>query len=212
MTKERVSYANFRAGHRCAGMPVVSQVVIAILPSWPSRSCDCPGPGNCLLSTRVLCPGLYCITIRSCCVGCAPTTLLLSSMTSSPRREIDDDDRLDEQYVQDAFHSFLKSSLAQARVERLLDVSILSSAEGDLMITGVFIQGSSCARTFKYHDSRLTDCHQAPHYASILRPCAPPLIRLRSLFPAATPVAGKGPNIPFDMTRTRTISRSPTVP
>jgi hypothetical protein len=57
-------------------------------------------------------------------------------MTSSPHREIDEEGRLDEQYVQDAFHSYLKSSLAQAKAERLLDVEVLSSAEGDLMITG----------------------------------------------------------------------------
>jgi hypothetical protein len=66
-------------------------------------------------------------------------------MTSSPHREIDEEGRLDEQYVQDAFHSFLKSSLAQARAERLLDVSVLSSAEGDLMITGAFISGPRLA-------------------------------------------------------------------
>ncbi|KAH9992230.1 hypothetical protein BJV74DRAFT_918948 [Russula compacta] len=57
-------------------------------------------------------------------------------MTSSPRRETDEEGRLDEAYVQDAFHSYLKSSLAQAKAERLLDVEILSGAEGDLMITG----------------------------------------------------------------------------
>jgi hypothetical protein len=57
-------------------------------------------------------------------------------MTSSSHREIDEEGRLDEQYVQDAFHSYLKSSLAQAKAERLLDVELLSSAEGDLMITG----------------------------------------------------------------------------
>jgi hypothetical protein len=57
-------------------------------------------------------------------------------MTLSPHREVDEEGRLDEQYVQDAFHSYLKSSLAQAKAERLLDVEILSSAEGDLMITG----------------------------------------------------------------------------
>lgn len=57
-------------------------------------------------------------------------------MISSPHREIDEEGRLDEQYVQDAFHSYLKSSLAQAKAERLLDVEVLSSAEGDLMITG----------------------------------------------------------------------------
>jgi hypothetical protein len=44
--------------------------------------------------------------------------------------------RLSEDYVQDCFHSYLKSSLAQAKAERLLDNDILSSAEGDLMITG----------------------------------------------------------------------------
>ena len=69
-------------------------------------------------------------------------------MTSSPRREIDEEGRLDEHYVQDAFHSYLKSSLAQAKAERLLDVMVLSSAEGDLMITGASIQASSCAQAF----------------------------------------------------------------
>ena len=59
-------------------------------------------------------------------------------MTTSSHREIDEEGRLDEQYVQDAFHSFLKSSLAQAKAERLLDVSVLSSAEADLMITGSY--------------------------------------------------------------------------
>ncbi|KAG5334649.1 hypothetical protein C0989_003268 [Termitomyces sp. Mn162] len=43
---------------------------------------------------------------------------------------------LSEQYVQDSFHRYLKSSLTQAKVEKLLDVGILSSAESDLMITG----------------------------------------------------------------------------
>ncbi|KAH9957118.1 hypothetical protein BC827DRAFT_1138459 [Russula dissimulans] len=57
-------------------------------------------------------------------------------MTSSQRRVVDDKGRLDELYVQDAFHTFLKSSLAQAKAERLLDVEVLSGAEGDLMITG----------------------------------------------------------------------------
>jgi hypothetical protein len=59
-------------------------------------------------------------------------------MTSPHPRVVDDDGHLDEQYVQDAFHSYLKFSLAQAKVEHLLDVDVLSSAEGDLMITGVF--------------------------------------------------------------------------
>ncbi|KAG5645103.1 hypothetical protein DXG03_006917 [Asterophora parasitica] len=44
--------------------------------------------------------------------------------------------QLSETYIQDSFHSYLKSSLTQAKVERLLDADVLSSAEGDLMITG----------------------------------------------------------------------------
>ncbi|KAF5362723.1 hypothetical protein D9758_011735 [Tetrapyrgos nigripes] len=43
---------------------------------------------------------------------------------------------LSEEYIQNAFHSYLKSSLTQAKLERLLDEEVLSSAEGDLMITG----------------------------------------------------------------------------
>lgn len=46
-------------------------------------------------------------------------------------------ERLSEQLVQDAFHSYLKSGLAQAKAERLLDTEVLSSAEADLMITGM---------------------------------------------------------------------------
>lgn len=43
---------------------------------------------------------------------------------------------LSEKYIQDSFHSYLKSSLTQAKAERLLDADVLASAEGDLMITG----------------------------------------------------------------------------
>lgn len=46
--------------------------------------------------------------------------------------------QLSENVVQDSFHSYLKSSLTQAKAERLLDADVLSSAEGDLMITGKF--------------------------------------------------------------------------
>lgn len=45
---------------------------------------------------------------------------------------------ISEQLIQDSFHSYLKSSLTQAKLERLLDAEVLSSAEADLMITGVF--------------------------------------------------------------------------
>ncbi|KAF9812126.1 hypothetical protein IEO21_06359 [Rhodonia placenta] len=43
---------------------------------------------------------------------------------------------LSEEFIQDAFHSYLKSSLTQAKIEGLLPTNVLSSAEGDLMITG----------------------------------------------------------------------------
>ena len=55
---------------------------------------------------------------------------------STSRRVIDEEGRLDERYVQDAFHNFPKTSLVQAKVELLLDVMVLSSAEVDLVITG----------------------------------------------------------------------------
>ena len=44
---------------------------------------------------------------------------------------------LEEQYVQDAFHTFLQASLSQERAKGLLDVEVLSSAQGDVMIKGV---------------------------------------------------------------------------
>ncbi|KAI6039907.1 hypothetical protein EDC04DRAFT_2567890 [Pisolithus marmoratus] len=50
----------------------------------------------------------------------------------SPQEE----DKLSEADVQDSFHSYLKSSLTQAKIERLLEPEILASAEADLMITG----------------------------------------------------------------------------
>ncbi|KAI0326449.1 hypothetical protein GY45DRAFT_1258972 [Cubamyces sp. BRFM 1775] len=43
---------------------------------------------------------------------------------------------LTEQFVQECFHSYLKSSLTHAKAEGLLDQDTLSSAEADLMITG----------------------------------------------------------------------------
>lgn len=49
----------------------------------------------------------------------------------------DNDRKLTEEYVQDSFHSYLKSSLTHAKVERLLEPEVLASAEGDLMITGM---------------------------------------------------------------------------
>ncbi|KAI6165811.1 hypothetical protein EDD17DRAFT_1553398 [Pisolithus thermaeus] len=50
----------------------------------------------------------------------------------SPQEE----DKLSETDVQDSFHSYLKSSLTQAKIEHLLEPEVLASAEADLMITG----------------------------------------------------------------------------
>ncbi|KZT36665.1 hypothetical protein SISSUDRAFT_1024001 [Sistotremastrum suecicum HHB10207 ss-3] len=43
---------------------------------------------------------------------------------------------LSEQQVQDSFHAYLQSSLAQVKAEKLIDAEMLGSAESDLMITG----------------------------------------------------------------------------
>lgn len=50
--------------------------------------------------------------------------------------------------MQDSFHSYLKKSLAQAKAEKLIDVDLLASAEGDLMITGALI--FSTTKSFKH--------------------------------------------------------------
>lgn len=52
--------------------------------------------------------------------------------------------RLSERLVSDAFHSYLQSGLSQAKVEGLVDTEMLSSAEADLMITGVLYVFSAC--------------------------------------------------------------------
>jgi hypothetical protein len=100
-------------------------------------------------------------------------------MTSTTLGETNDEGPLDEQYVQDAFHSYLKSSLAQAKAERLLDVEVLSSAEGDLMITGMS-HSRSLVSVFTISD-------QGPRCVSSSQRCAarPTLPRCPSHAPAA---------------------------
>ena len=58
-------------------------------------------------------------------------------MTRPP--SISTDSYLSEKLVQDSFHSYLKKSLTQAKAEKLIDVDLLASAEGDLMITGALL-------------------------------------------------------------------------
>jgi hypothetical protein len=76
---------------------------------------------------------------------------------------IDEQSQISEHDAIDAFHSFLKNSLAQARAEKLLDDDTLSSAEADLMISGTLIIVS------KFH-ALPTKTHllQAPPYVSSL--------------------------------------------
>lgn len=61
----------------------------------------------------------------------AATPVAMSAPSDSNRT-------LSEKYIQDCFHSYLRSSLTQAKAERILDVDVLSSAESDLMITGPY--------------------------------------------------------------------------
>jgi hypothetical protein len=72
---------------------------------------------------------------------------------------------LSEAYIQDCFHSYLRSSLAQAKAERLLDVDVLASAEADLMITGTSCASLDCAS--------YTDCQSRSCIMSLL--CCNPL-------------------------------------
>lgn len=80
------------------------------------------------------------------------------------------DPQLSESYIQDAFHSYLKSSLTQAKAERLLDADVLSSAEGDLMITG---ESYHCIRIFI---PKLIFFFQVLHFVSTLLPYDVPQI------------------------------------
>ena len=57
---------------------------------------------------------------------------LTSTMVMAPEEQ-----KLSEEYIQDSFHSYLKSSLTHAKVERLLEPEVLANAEADLMITGM---------------------------------------------------------------------------
>lgn len=84
---------------------------------------------------------------------------------------------LSEKYVQDSFHSYLKSSLTQAKAERLLDVEVLAKAEGDLMITGTNIEQNN---TFSAPKLILV---KVPHFVYTLRPCDVRQILRRSLCP-----------------------------
>ena len=64
-------------------------------------------------------------------IGLLPTANMFNNNNNNNNA-----DRFTEEYIQNSFHSYLKSSLTQAKAEKLLGADILSSAEADLMITG----------------------------------------------------------------------------
>lgn len=57
---------------------------------------------------------------------------------------------LSEEFIQECFHSYLKSSLTHAKVEGLLDEDALASAEADLMITGASLSSATLAEDSFY--------------------------------------------------------------
>ncbi|PPQ71661.1 hypothetical protein CVT26_010579 [Gymnopilus dilepis] len=109
--------------------------------------------------------------------------------------------QLSEKYVQDSFHSYLKSSLAQAKAERLLDADLLASAEGDLMITGPALclyfaalrsttepPSVPLPRSSKSHSSQPTELSYEncpPAFISFLRVWANTVAPIQSLTPEA---------------------------
>jgi DICT domain-containing protein len=71
--------------------------------------------------------------------------------------------KLDEEYVQNSFHTYLKSSLTQAKVERLIEDQVLASAEADLMISG--------AQQFKCLGSIMSDVNNCDRPSIVLVFC-----------------------------------------
>jgi hypothetical protein len=65
------------------------------------------------------------------------TPLPLHCHCADPHHAYLNNNRLSEQFVQDAFHTFLKSSLAQAKTKGIINADLLSSAEADIMIAGI---------------------------------------------------------------------------
>ena len=66
-------------------------------------------------------------------------TISIFTMARSPIISVSTSPYLSEKLIQDSFHSYLKKSLAQAKIEKLINVDLLASAEGDLMITGTLL-------------------------------------------------------------------------
>ena len=60
----------------------------------------------------------------------SPTTIPMPVPTDTSQT-------LSEEQVIDGFHLFLRTALAQAKAERLLDADTLASAQADLMVSGM---------------------------------------------------------------------------
>ena len=88
---------------------------------------------------------------------------------------------LSKQLIQDSFYSYLKSSLTQAKIENLLDVDVLSSAEGDLTITGM--------STFLFQEPSF---HSGPalcwYFAALCCTMDPPSVPLPHTTSSSTPM------------------------
>ena len=106
---------------------------------------------------------------------------------------------LSEEQVQDAFHSYLKSSLTQAKVEGLLPANVLSSAEGDLMVTGEQpAKLSVVSRRHRYRRSRTMPLlrRAAVNHRTTIRTPPPPLEdRVSSLQPLRRELPSTVPSI-----------------
>jgi hypothetical protein len=101
--------------------------------------------------------------------------------------------KLDEEYVQNSFHTYLKSSLTQAKVEKLIEDQVLASAEADLMISG--------AQQFKYlglimSDVNVTGPALCLYFAALRCTTNPPSVPLPRATKSAPPLELSSDNCP----------------
>ncbi|KAG8213449.1 hypothetical protein J3R82DRAFT_11965 [Butyriboletus roseoflavus] len=124
--------------------------------------------------------------------NCAASLRLSTSTHHDPRRA-----QALRRIRQDSFHSYLKSSLTHAKVERLLEPEVLASAEGDLMITGpalcLYFAALRCTtvppsvplpRSSKSAPPReLTEANCPPAFLGFLRVWASTVSKIQNLLP-----------------------------
>ncbi|KAF8175861.1 hypothetical protein BJ912DRAFT_1147014 [Pholiota molesta] len=116
--------------------------------------------------------------------------------------------QLSEQFIQDSFHSYLKSSLTQAKAERLLDADVLASAESDLMITGpalcLYFAALRCTTnppSVPLPRSSKSGSHSQPMELSYEN-CPPPFISFLRVWANTVPsIQGLSPESQHDLAR-----------